>query len=578
MGDLRVPKAGPAIEVEGVSAVHVTLRFEGLALGQGIATLDNPLAPIAGTEPTDVMALMRSAMEEAIGEARRGLEQLASRPGNQKMPRRLEAIAPLLRLEVAIARAPQRVRLSSLDQLPHRYKPGLHGLALRDGKRWSWVFPDTAVSANLSMGAQLRRLAAGLNLGQEVIREIGGDAGPTLYRFSVEHVVRPGLNKPMVTLHRGSRPIAPIGLSSNQIDAVSKTWATYLMGRQDRTGRFSGTYQPTSGRFEPARAPLSDAALACYALARQARVGGADDATRQQYEAAAGLGLRAVLEDLGVPHDSGAAAQTDKRRPTGAVAMTLMALLETRGADELTVARDRLGGLLLMSVGERGVVRSSDHRSASPASRPTRALVALALVRLYERTRDERYMDKALVVLGGVWSEDLEQRPNGAGPWLAMVEVELSAMGRGTLGVIGVRKLSDAMWSRQVRPLSLTASGDIDSPDYVSPDTIGGFALTEAFLPEPTWMSAGPVLWQAVVLGGDQMVTDEEKVEWMMNTALGLRFLSQLTMRAEDAYYAHQLNPTVGGVRVAPWDNRQPLGATAMALLAASEFTRVVGE
>ena len=573
MEDLQVPDSAPVIEAKGAAAAHITIRFEGIALGSATQTLDNPLAPITQTQPTDVMALVRPAMSQAITDAQRGLKVIAAKPGNHNLPKDLATLAPLLKLEIAIARAPQRIRLHSREQLLQRFKPALHGLALRHDDRWAWSFPNTVVATNPNLNAQLLQLLAGVELGVEHAAKIGQTDGPLLYRFSVVHVVRPAADQPVVVLHRGGQPLPPVGLTGEQIDTISLTWANHLIRRQSPTGHFKGTYHPTGNRYHPEQALNTNAALACYALARFSKQPHLDEATRIRCRATARQGLNALLTDMGVAHGSGiTTGPVQTRQHTGTVAMTLLTLLELPDQDGLTLPRDRLAGMLVMAIDDTGLVRSTDHPDSPPDARSNRSLTALAMVRLYAHTRDEQYLNRAQLILKRIWAESEQAPAKGIGPWLAMAEMELSDLDRGTLGLIGVRQLCDRQWSRQVRPFGPTASDDPDSPDYVSPDTFGGFRSDAHLYPEPTWLSALPTAALAVVLGTEGMVAEEQRFEWMMNGSLALRFLSQLTMRTEDAYYAHPLTETVGGVRAAPWDNRQPLGATAMALLAATEF------
>lgn len=581
---MRVPDKSLPIKADDAVAVHVTLRFEGVALGDASATIANPLQPLAREKAIDLMPLLADATKRAIADAQKGLNQIAGRAGNENVPRNVKDMAPLLRLEIEIARAPKRIRMTKLDQLPQLFKPALHGLALRIEDKWAWVFPGTALSSNLTLRAQLLRLLHSHQLGPEKLVALGQDEGMTLYRFSVVHAVRPTADGPVITLHRGSRPLPPIGLSVRQIDAMCSRWSAHLRRRQQEDGYFAGTYHPTSHRYNPATAGAADHALACYALARHSRLAGAPDAQRRASAAGARLGVVAMLEDMGIPLeqlDEQQAKDQSKQAAhiaTAHAAVTLLALLELPNAGDLKPGRDRLGGVLIAAVQNDGTVRAYDHVESADASPPVAALTVLGLVRMYDQTRDKHYIMQAKRALEGFWRTAKPDQLNNALPWIALAEFEMQRFKHATPGLITLRKVCDDLWSSQVQPLSPVASNHIDSPDYVSPDTIGGFALNNQLLPEPTWLSVAPTVALAAALGAENFVGAERRVEWMVNTALALRFGAQLTMRAEDAYYAHQLTATVGGVRKAPWDNRQPLGATAMALLAACEFREALAD
>ncbi len=582
---MRVPERSLPLEIDDAAAVHVTLRFEGVALGDAVASIDNPLKPLASERAVDVMPLLADATRRAFADAEKGLRQIADRIGQGHTPRRLKDIAPLLRLEVEIARVPKRIRMTKLDELPHRFKPALHGLALRQEDRWAWVFPGTALSGNLSLQAQLQRLLHAQELGPDKIAALAGDEGLTLYRFSVTHAVRPNADGAVIALHRGSRPLPPIGLTASQIDGMCAQWSAHLRRRQDAEGRFAGTYHPTSHRYEPQFANATDCALACYALARHSRLAHTPEAQRKASAASARLGVVALLEDMAMPltqpdekPDEGAAPTTRVHIPTATAAVTLLALLELPNAGDLKAGRDRLGGVLITAVRADGSVRAYDHTDSANAPPSVAALTVLGLVRMYDQTRDNHYLLQAKRALDAYWRTVKPSQLNSSMPWIALCEFEMLRFKHATPGLATVRKLCDDLWALQVRPGSDTASDRIDSPDYVSPDTLGGFALNNQLLPEPTWLSAGPTVALAAALPIKGFVDDDRRVPWMINTTLALRFCAQLTMRAEDAYYAHQLTATVGGVRKAPWDNRQPLGATAMALLAACEFREALAQ
>ena len=62
----------------------------------------------------------------------------------------------------------------------------------------------------------------------------------------------------------------------------------------------------------------------------------------------------------------------------------------------------------------------------------------------------------------------------------------------------------------------------------------------------------------------------------MLDCGLGARFIKQLMFDRAGAYYVFDAREVVGGVRAGLWDNRQPIEATAMALLAVTELQQTL--
>jgi hypothetical protein len=109
-----------------------------------------------------------------------------------------------------------------------------------------------------------------------------------------------------------------------------------------------------------------------------------------------------------------------------------------------------------------------------------------------------------------------------------------------------------------------------DAP--LSADTIGWFASAGNVIKEPTWRSASLLAALTPAIGVRDFVDADDLPRWIVDASLGARFLKQLTMEQANCYYARNPAEALGGVRLAFWDNRQPLAATAMSLLAVTEL------
>jgi len=578
-----VPTRTVAIEAEDVAAAHVTLRFEGVTLGQATAAVDQPMRMVADRKPRDFMPLLLTATRDAIAEAKKTLVTLSAKPGGDTVPNDYRQIAPLLQLDLQLARSPQLLTLAQPSDLTAKMTVGVHGLAMRHEGRWAWTFPGSAIAANLSLPDQLNRMLRDLSLDITQLPTVGDRQA--MFRFEVLHLIRRTADGPVARLHRG-QDVVPAGpLSERSIQTVAKLWADHLIYRQQSDGGFTGTYQPTSDRFDPPRASITDTMLACYALARYSRSPALGEDQAQRYAAAARRGVQAAIEQLGAmpePVDdptekprAGEQRTVDKGMPAircRHAAMTLLALIETPGTADLKPARDRLAGALLACSGPEGRFRSLPDQRSGEVSRPTHALATLALVKMYGQTRQAIYLDTARQAGEAMWTDAESMRIASVMPWAAMMEFELLGLGQPTQGLLVVRNHAELLWETQVSPAAAAANRDPVKDGYVSPDTVGGLALATDIVPEPTWLTAGPLAGLAAGLPVGGFVAEADRGDWALDAAVGLRFLYQLTMTPDAAWYVHDLPRSVGGVRTAFWDNRQPPAATAMALLAAAEL------
>jgi len=134
----------------------------------------------------------------------------------------------------------------------------------------------------------------------------------------------------------------------------------------------------------------------------------------------------------------------------------------------------------------------------------------------------------------------------------------------------------DAVWQQQVEPPEADSPRSPDQPGFVAPDTVGGFRMTGQLVPEPTWRSAAMLAALAAAPRAPNVVNADQRDRWLVDLAAAFAFLDQLTIDAPDTWYIQRPHRAIGGVRMALWDNRLPLAATAMSLVAAVEFQQTL--
>lgn len=549
----------PQVLVTDLAGVELTVRLEGLRLGQARLLTE---APTDRRAEVDLMPLLARAVNAALMDADATLRALRSRPEGIAFEGSLSDLAGQLALDIQFAHVPRPLQLDDLSELPRKIVPSGHGLALQRQQQTAWLFSGTAIAANLSLQEQLYRLLAEVGLPAAQIRNIGKQVGPKVHAFRVIHLSgRPGTDGPARVDRFARRPAS----STPDLARVKRTtdqWAQRLVARQRQDGRFSGTYHPSSSDYDPTIAGTADAALAVFALARYARLGDLIDQQNAPAANAARLGVIALCEQLVPTGPRGRETVTGPQLHLAPAAMTLAALIETSGTGGLKDRRDRLAGALLSMQNPDGSFRHRTGPEASSASIGSQALAVHAMVSMYEQTRDANYANHARAGLMSLWQQAGGDKAVAAMPWLAMAELAMARLDEPTANLAKLRQVARVVRQVQVQPT------DASQP----PDTTGGIILDAMIIPEPTWQSARPLTMLAL-LPRDTRLSDPEQLNaHLMSITQGLGFLARLSLDQPNDWYVRQPGEARGAVRQAMWDNRQPLAATAMALLAGAEF------
>ncbi|MDH3583284.1 MAG: hypothetical protein OER86_03630 [Phycisphaerae bacterium] len=557
----EVSAATLPLPVRDLVAVHVTLRRDGPTVGQATAVAGD-LAELArgglvipDARLVDAMALLRQAVHEALIETYTTL----------KRPALLAREMDRIQLDLQFAYGIKRIRVKHLAELPAAISVGLHGLAMRKDDRWSWMFPGNAVAAGSSLQGQLNRLIAGVQAPLTELRRAGTAEGIPLYRFRVLHLVRAKPDRPIAHLVRGNQLLAQVSLDDRKLRELAAALAGNLLRRQRRNGQFNGTYQPSADRYLPATASTDATAAAALALARASRGDWLGPALSPK--AAEGARRAASALAQGIPDSSGSTTNAPRLTPT---AMTLLAALEVPSG-QLDLKPLRMRSAAALTTMQKGDGRFHDAAlgSGRPVSLHSQALASAALVRLYQQTRDPATLERAGKALAVTWKLVDEGTPDAAMPWLVLAELNLARLDKASADLPRLRPICAQMWQRQVQPWTAEAATADPGP---GPDTVGGFRLDLGLVSEPAWTSARLLTAQSAALASPQLVPAQHRLQWINQSGLAARFLAQLAVTEAGTYYMRNTREALGGVRVSLSNNRQPLTATATALLAVAEL------
>lgn len=561
----RVPDQTLGIQATDVRAVHVTLRRAGVTLGQGTAAVNDPRAD-SKLPPVDVMALLQTAVRDAMRELVGSINEVSQ----------LTQVAEQVQLDIQFVAPVQPVRINRLADLPGAITLDLDGLALFDGHRWAWVFPGNRIAANSNLQGQLNHLLGDLNLPPTQLAMIGQPGGPTLYRFRVIHLVQPAPDARPDVLYRGNALWPPAPLNDASLKLVRAQLLDHLLKRHIGQGVFAGTYEPTADRYNPPTARPVDAALSAYALARVANL---KTITAAERDKALEVCTAAVIEL--------AAAEQD----LAGTALTLMAMLESPEAASLKGPRLRLATTIGRMQQPDGHFNQFDQPAGAgsgagsgggsggggrSATLSGDALATAALVAYFDRTRDPNTLKQIHRALDAVWKQ-IDQNADAADqlastlPWLIDSEVRLARIGQKTTRYPALAKTLMNVIKRQVKPWA------VGTTDETAGDIVGGYPVEVGLFNEPDWQTARVLAAQSLLLAAPDLIAANDRPQWLVSAGLAARFIAQLNMQAPSCYYVRNPAEAIGGTRAALWDNRQPLYATAMSLLAITELEQCLG-
>ena len=553
--------------VSRLLGVRVSLRWAGRVMGQGQFIVPE------SDHAFDLLLAVRTATDEALKGASVAMRsQRAGHGRSQRMS--LANLARRLRVDLQAAYHLEPIQLAESPtehDLLRAFAPGYHGLlAVRTGQngtqRKAWMWPASALAMNLRPKGQIRRLMADLNYRHDALQRLAGINDLSFGRFEVIHYVRPASDLPVARLVRGSELLPPRAVNGRDLDGAAGLMARHLLRRQLDDGAFAGTFIPAAHTFRPARADQRQAALALYALTR-----------RETLQAVVQSDDRSVLRRA-VLHGARTAVRrtTDPDQPFDAAtsALLLMTLIEARYLTELKPDRDALADRLLGLQNEDGSFREAPGVAARRVRPSSQALCAVALVRLYDQTRDKKLPNRIHKARHWLWHTTKLSALAYTLPWSSMAELGMDRVAASNDHEHG-RLFEVSMQTLLALKKTTLARQVVEAPDLGPADVVGGFDLTgtqKGEAPAPDWRSASLLAFLAAMMRHEPGSEKETLIDDLLACGLAARFVAQLIYDEPDCFFAIDRQMMVGGVRSAFWDNRLPLDRTAMGLLALTEL------
>lgn len=569
--------------VSGVVAVRVTLRFGGLTLATADA-LGNTERPQA---PSDLREMVARATELALVKYHDARDRSLSRPGTatkDKAPAKPGVIP--LELDLQIAHSPSEILIpaaASPKAVYYQFAPGYHGLRLLSTANppvTAMIWPGNAIASNLRPDSQITQLLSDAGYGpQDVLNlpaKIGREGGPRLQRLDVIHLVRPFDGQPVAQLTRGNEIIpleaVDMGTVESMAKRISRHLVTRIIAEGPAPGSLTGTYLPTSDRYDPIEASLADTAMTAYALSRRAHRLGLADPNGLEFlntkEKA-----RVILDFLRKSLVNLKASEGDPE----AKALLLLTLVEVPHLAELKGDRDKLGEALVnLQLAKNWFVNPA---TRAPVSFSQQAIVLAALTGLYEQTRDEKLAPVIEAGLDALWGSQPELADMvTAMPWMTTATVKMHRLNVATQTDETARARERQRWTQRVEATRKLAEGlrarkMIRSKPAIGPiDVIGGYDLiseTADGAPAPDWRSAHVLALLVSIDREPELVEGVKPHQTIFEATMTVRYLAQLMLDEPSSYYVRGARTdALDAVRLALWDNRLEVRPSAVTLLA----------
>lgn len=605
VSDFQTPKmddSASRVPLTGASGVCVILRRAGRVMGVGVDAAGDDM-------------MLRRAVGKAMNEvlADPALSSLSARLRKQQSedPNAAAALDLIhadlgrslaIELEVAGKLTPLVGR--NLEQLSRRIEPGLDGVGLRHQQSLELAFP--AHMRALNTGGEPAKLLLSIALKTGVsLKEVDSLPGRddfSLYSFRTQTLWQPTADQPPVTTVRGDLLVRQDAVTRQSITRFADDLAQHLMNsmwpdppllprQADAIGPepppptpareplgLMGDYSPVPDHYRPLLAPPIDQALGAFALNRYAMThpGGSESAVAGR----ALIAATTIVRDLA----NVTPAEDDPRDDPAACAAIVFAVCAQPGlrndASIEQLFTDAVKRIHDSFDPASGFVNRPADGISQGISPHAQAMIAGAMCRLLIAQSPPAMLDPSRVraALDAAWQSVPDPQHIALLPWIGWAEADYAkAMRLPIARKDELQLMFDALNRVRIKPID-------DPADVAQAQLAGGFGLISQAAglgvgtAQATSQSARPAAWLAGVSRDSELIRGAEiDAAWQGHLAT-MRFLMQLSIRPELTGLYRNPQRSAGGIRAALWDSDQPVPAQAMALMAAAETLRFLGE
>lgn len=521
------------------TAAGVVLRLNGRPVGQAWAR-----------QTADHSSCLAQALIKALALANED-RILAHLPAQERAN-----AARQLSLEIELVGDTRPFTGDRIDTLAARIDNGREAMAIRAGDRWAFSLPSLQQSLNQT---QLPWYTMVL-----MAREVGVDAGSdkkfklpdgvVMYRADTRRLAQIAAKAPAFEVSRAMLTVPLAQITNSALDQMAVAIAAHLETRIRNSDGLSketletlqalgpaGEYQPALGVVaQPVCAPLEQA-MGAFAMARFAQINfpEIDRAAAREFAIFTLQSLQHVVGQEKNPLDNLA---------TMATCLLACQSLAHSTPDWADSASKEWEKVLHAKV--TAAFALNDQTDLQ-----TWALCAAALAQ-QSPTEVARALDNA-------WQIRPVEKLLSASPWMLMAEQRVGASSDHARAKEACELLQIMLAQNQLsRALNPDLAADLE----------GGWPIIANGASGATAQSSRPTLTMALALDPKLFSASPSTAKQNLDSLkLGLRFLKQLQVDQSGCYAFRDPAKSIGGIRAAPWDSNQPLGANATTLLAVLE-------
>lgn len=451
----------------------------------------------------------------------------------------------LVGLPQALPQVPDWTRPRAVD--PY-IEPGVHGMLLAGPSGTYRFCPTEVFTSDVTIAQGLE------NLARQVQSSSAEISRTSLFRFRTLHWYQPKAGAEIVPLQRGLVVLPPEKVTAAELDAAIERIAGYMVYRQLKSGLFTYQYEPATDTYSQENNLVRQVG-ATMALAMHARVTG-ESAT----ESAAENGIRHHLQGftpLPAVENGAFIATADRQNKLGVTALLTLAMAEHPDREQFQEKGEQLvRGMLWLQRPSGMFITAFPPAEQIDAQEffPGEALLAMATH--YSASPSAEILD-AFDRAIGFYREYFRGMPSPAFvPWQVQAYSLMAQHGRRRDYVEYVFELADWLVEKQLHPGNCTW-----------PELWGGIA---AYQPGRVGISTASYLEgfaDALVLARE--VDDHRRARrYEQAVRDATRFVLQLQVRPEEAYFIRSPKDAVDGLRTAPALNLLRIDHAQHALIA----------
>jgi len=435
-------------------------------------------------------------------------------------------------------------------------EPGVHGMVVRGPRAQHRFCPSDIVTSDMILSDVLAKLS-------QLTHTDGSKlADAELLAFRTAHWYEPSPGAKIVSLHRGLTLVESEAVSPAGLDEAIARLAAYMAYRQRASGLFAYQYEPAIDVYSDENNLVRQVG-ATLAMAVHASTSGAS-ASR----AAADIGIRFHLQGLkDIPEVENAAfiATTDKRNKLGVTALLCTAMAAHPDSRAYAPVREKLvNGMLWLQRPSGMFVTAFPPAEQIDAQDyfPGEALLAMATQYAHDPSaKILDAFDRAIAYYRGYFRDE----PSPAFvPWQVQAYTLMAGQTKRKDYIDYVFELTDWLAGMQLNPSNCPW-----------PELHGGIASYQAGrtgIATASYLEAfADALSLARETGDAQRAARYEIV-----VRLAARFVMQLQVRPEEAYFIRSPQDAVGGMRTGPALNLLRIDHCQHALIALIKTRKVL--